>query len=255
MIEVTTPAPGVALVTLRRPQRRNALDLPGFRGLAQAWRRLAAQGQTRVAVVTGERDFSSGADLAVFPNQVAEALRGGEAHDHLWGDIDGALLRDVSTPFPVIAAVEGICFGAGLELVGATDIRVAGESARFSAPEVRHGFMASGGTVARLPRQLGYPAAMQILLTGGRFSAAQMAQWGFLGEVVPDGQALDRALALATEIAAHPPVAVAAIKRAVGEGLRGTLADAFAIEKRVSEELFSPSPVSPPAPAPTDRTS
>jgi enoyl-CoA hydratase len=92
--------------------------------------------------------------------------------------------------------------------------------------------------VARLPRQIGYAAAMQVLLTGGRFAADRMREWGFVSEVVPDGTARDRALDLAAEIAAHPPVAVRAVKRAVGEGLRGTLADAFAVEKRIADEVL-----------------
>ena len=242
MISVTTPRPHVALITLSRPERRNALDLPGFRALAAAWRTTVAGGDgvppARVVVVTGDRDFSSGADLHTFADDVARALRGGEPHDQLWADVHGAILRDVVVPVPVVAAVEGVCMGAGMELVGATDIRIAAESATFALPEVRHGFIASGGSVARLPRQLGYAAAMQVLLTGARFGSARLSDWGFLSEVVPDGQALSRALDVAEAIAAHPPAAVAAIKRAVGEGLRGTLTEAYAIEARVSDELL-----------------
>ena len=237
MIRVETPRPHVALVTLDKPARRNALDLPGFRALAQAWRDIAKNG-ARVAVVTGAGDFSSGADLATFPDDVAAALRGGEPPEHLWGDIHGAILRDADVPFPVVAAVEGICYGAGFELVGATDIRVAGETARFATPEVRHGFMSSGGTVARLPRQIGYAPAMQILLTGDRFPASRLREWGFLNEVVAAGAALDRALEIAESIAVHPPAAVDGIKRAVREGLRGTLSEAFTIEARIGAELL-----------------
>ncbi|MFC0527289.1 enoyl-CoA hydratase/isomerase family protein [Phytohabitans kaempferiae] len=237
MIRVETPRPHVALVTLDKPARRNALDLPGFRALSRAWRDVAADG-ARVAVVTGVRDFSSGADLKTFPDDVAAALRGGELPEHLWGDIHGAILRDRVLPFPVVAAIEGICFGAGFELVGATDIRIAGDTAQFSTPEVGRGFMASGGTVARLPRQIGYAAAMQVLLTGARFGAERMREWGYVSEVVPAGTALDRALDIAELIAAHPPAAVRAIKRAVGEGVRGTLAEAYAIETRAADELL-----------------
>jgi enoyl-CoA hydratase len=190
-------------------------------------------------VVTGGRDFSSGADLGTFPTDVAAALRGGEPPEQLWGDVHGALLRDVVLPVPVIAAVVGLCLGAGMELVGATDIRIAGASAQFALPEVRHGFIASGGSVARLPRQIGYAAALQVMLTGARFSTEQMRQYGFVSEVVPDGSALDRALAVAEQIAGNSAAALAAVKRAVGEGIRGTLAEAFAIEARVSDELLA----------------
>lgn len=241
MISLTTPRPHVALITLDRPERRNALDLAGFRALAGAWRRIVSnEAEVRVAVVTGSPDFSSGADLGSFPQDVAAALRGGEPSAQLWGDVHYALLRDAILSVPVVAAIEGYCLGAGMELVGATDIRIAGASASFALPEVRHGFIASGGSVARLPRQIGYAAAMQMLLTGARFGAERMREWGFVSEVVPDGTALSRALDVAEQIAANSPVAVAAVKRAVGEGLRGSLADAFAIESRVSDELLAP---------------
>jgi enoyl-CoA hydratase len=241
MIELSRPRPHVALVTLCRPARRNALDLAGFRALAAAWREVAA-GHDRVAVVTGTADFSSGADLATFARDIAGAVRDGEPAAAIWADIHFALLRDVVLPVPVVAAVEGVCYGAGMELVGAADVRVAGASARFCLPEVRHGFIASGGSVARLPRQIGYAAAMQLLLTGAPVDAARMGQWGFLGEVVPDGSALDRALAIAELIAANPPAAVRAVKAAVGEGLRGTLAEAYEVEARVSRDMLAPRP-------------
>ncbi|GAA4512811.1 enoyl-CoA hydratase/isomerase family protein [Nonomuraea ferruginea] len=249
MIVVSEPRPRVRLVTLDRPARRNALDLAGFRDLAAAWREVAASG-AGVVVVTGGSDFSSGADLATFSADVAAAIRGGRSSAGasapdaggpaaaVWADVHHALLRDVVLEVPVVAAIEGICFGAGMELAGATDIRIAGESALFSLPEVRHGFIASGGSVARLPRQIGYPAAMQVMLTGERFGAERMRAWGFVGEVVPDGAALGRALDLAELIAGHPAAAVRGIKRAVGEGVRGTLADAYAVESRVSDEVL-----------------
>ncbi|GIH06699.1 putative enoyl-CoA hydratase [Rhizocola hellebori] len=239
MINLSTPREHVALITLQRPERRNALDLNGFRALADAWRSIAANTpEIRVAVVTGGSDFSSGADLGSFASDVAAALRGGEPPQQLWGDVHHALLRDIIMPVPVVAAIEGHCLGAGMELVGATDIRIAAASAGFALPEVRHGFMASGGSVARLPRQIGYAAAMQVLLTGARFGAERMREWGFVSEVVADGSALQRALEVAEQIAQNSPVAVAAVKHAVGEGLRGSLAEAFEIETRISDGLF-----------------
>ncbi|MDA0633597.1 enoyl-CoA hydratase/isomerase family protein [Nonomuraea sp. MCN248] len=237
MIQVSEPRPRVRLVTLDRPARRNALDLAGFRALAAAWR--SAPAGTGAVVVTGGSDFSSGADLATFSGDVAAAIRGGEPAADVWADVHHALLRDVVLEVPVLAAIEGVCFGAGMELAGAADIRIAGRSALFALPEVRHGFIASGGSVARLPRQIGYPAAMQVMLTGERFGAERMREWGFVGEVVPEGAALDRALDLAELIAGHPAVAVCGIKRAVGEGVRGTLADAYGIESRVSDEVLN----------------
>jgi enoyl-CoA hydratase len=237
MIEVSRVADGVDLVVLSRPARRNALDLAGFQALASAWREIE-HGDARVAVVTGDGDFSSGADLATFAGDLAAAVADGAQANTVWTAVEHALLRDIAMTTPVIAAVEGVCFGAGMELVGATDIRIAGADAVFSLPEVGHGFIASGGSVARLPRQVGTATAMQILLTGGRFDAARMLHCGFLSEVAPAGGALDRALAIAEVIAGHPPKAVSAIKRAVAEGLAGTLAEAYAAESRIGREVL-----------------
>ena len=238
MIDVSRPLPGVVQVTLHRPERRNALTLAGFGELAAAWREVAGSG-ARVCVVTGGADFSSGADLASFAGDL-RAAAGREGGRGVWATVHAAVLRDTDLPVPVVAAVEGVCMGAGMELVGATDVRIAGESAVFALPEVRHGFIAGGGSVARLPRQIGYAAAMQVLLTGGRFGAAEMRDRGFLSEVVPDGTALDRALGVAEQIAANDPRAVAAVKRVVAETMRGSLADAHAAETREFRALVEP---------------
>jgi enoyl-CoA hydratase len=152
--------------------------------------------------------------------------------------VHAAVLRNVALAKPVVSAVEGICFGAGMELAGATDIRIAGESARFALPEVRHGVIASGGSLARLARQIPYGPAMQILLTGTEVSAARMAELGFVNEVVADGQATARALAVARAIADNAPAAVRATKRAVTSGLATDLAGAYAIEDRISREIL-----------------
>ncbi len=232
MIELSRPLPHVVQVTLHRPERRNALTLEGFRELAAAWAEVAGSG-ARACVVTGGADFSSGADLATFGRDLAEAARSGAGGGRaVWATVNAAVLRDADLEVPVVAAVEGVCMGAGMELVGATDVRIAGESAVFALPEVRHGFIASGGSVARLPRQIGYAAAMQVLLTGARFGAADLRDRGFVSEVVPDGTALSRALTVAEQIAANDPRAVAAVKRVVAATLRGSLADAHAAETR-----------------------
>ena len=236
MIELSRPRPHVVQVTIARGERRNALTLAGFRELAAAWREVA-EGGARACVVTGGADFSSGADLAGFAAELRDASGGGGGGGggggkDVWAAINAAVLRDADLAVPVVAAVEGVCMGAGMELVGATDVRIAGESAVFALPEVRHGFIASGGSVARLPRQIGYAAAMQVLLTGARFGAADMRDRGFVSEVVPDGTALDRALEVAEQIAANDPRAVAAVKRVVAETMRGSLADAHAAETR-----------------------
>jgi len=239
VITTTKPAAGVLMISIAGERRRNALDLDTLRALAAAWRALEASGDVRVAVVTGNgTDFSSGADLASIGPDIAAAARGGDSGASIWGDVHGAVLRNVTLTKPVISAVEGICFGAGMELAGATDIRIAGESARFALPEVRHGVIASGGSLARLARQIPYGPAMQILLTGTEVSAGRMAELGFINEVVADGHAADRAVAIARAIADNAPAAVRATKRVVTSGLAADLAGAYAIEDRISREIL-----------------
>lgn len=239
MITTTKPAAGVLKITIEGVRRHNALDLDAFRALAAAWRDLEAWEDARVGLVTGNgTDFSSGADLSSIGSAIAQAVRSGHSAASVWGDVHGAVLRNTGLTKPVVSAVEGICFGAGMELVGATDIRIAGESARFALPEVRHGVIASGGSLVRLPRQIAYAHAMQILLTGAEVSAARMAELGFVNEVVADGTALERALGVARTIADNAPAAVRATKSAVTSGLGTDLAGAYAIEDRISREIL-----------------
>jgi enoyl-CoA hydratase len=228
------------MIVMDAKRRRNALDLEAFRVLAAAWRHLELSDDIRVGVVTGDgTDFCSGADLSSIGSGIARAVRAGQSAAGVWGDIHTAVLRNVALAKPVISAVEGICFGAGMELVGATDIRIAGKSARFALPEVRHGVIASGGSLARLPRQIAYAPAMQILLTGAEVSGERMAELGFVSEAVADGQARERALAVARAVADNAPGAVRATKRAVTGGLNGDLAAAYAIEDQVAREVLT----------------
>jgi enoyl-CoA hydratase len=240
VITTTSPSPGILLISIEGTRRRNALDLEAFRALAAAWRELERSDDARVGVVTGNgADFCSGADLSSIGPAITRAVRDGQSAASVWGEIHRAVLREVALTKPVVSAVQGVCFGAGMELVGATDIRIAGESARFALPEVRHGVIASGGSLVRLPRQIAYAPAMQILLTGSEVSAVRMAELGFVNEVVADGYVRDRALAVARAVAANAPMAVRATKRAVTSGLGTDLAGAYAIEDQISREILT----------------
>jgi len=239
MIRTTRPAAGVVVIAIDRPQRRNALDLNGFRALARAWMAVEDADDVRVSVVTGNgADFCSGADLSSLSGEVAAAARAGDSVAGIWRDIHAAVLRNAPTTKPIICAVEGICFGAGMELAGGTDIRIAEESARFALPEVRHGLVASGGSLARLARQIPYAAAMQLLLTGEPATATRMAELGFLNEVVTPGRARERAIAIARVIASNSPAAVRASKRAVRTGLAVDLEAAYVVEDQISREIM-----------------
>ena len=228
------------MIAIEGTRRRNALDLGGFRELAASWRELERSDDARVGVVTGNgTDFCSGADLVSIGPAITRAVRGGQPAASVWNDIHAAVLRGLALTKPVVSAIDGICFGAGMELVGATDIRIAGESARFALPEVRQGVIASGGSLARLARQIAYAPAMQILLTGAEFSAARMAELAFVNEVVADGGATERALAIAQAIAANGPMAVRATKRAVTSGWGTDLARAYAIENEIARQILT----------------
>jgi enoyl-CoA hydratase len=131
---------------------------------------------------------------------------------------------------PVIAAINGTALGGGCELAMACDIRIAAESAVLGQPEVQLGIIPGAGGTQNLPRLVGAGRAKRLLFTGERISAAVALDWGLVDEVVPDGTALERAQAMGAAIAANAPLAVAAAKRAVNEGLQLNLADAHRLE-------------------------
>jgi enoyl-CoA hydratase len=230
----------VALVTLNRPAARNALNLAALAGLADAWDAIDGDPAVRVAILSGAGDhFCAGADLKEMhadqrenPVQrrfvpkdeligaALEALRGGAseqaeallAEHQDRGDAAPlhwrAFLRDRRLRKPLIAAVEGYALGGGTELLQACDLRVAGSSASFGLTEVRWGLFPLGGSTARLPRQIPYTKAMELLLTGARISADEAKRCGLIGKVVEPGEALAAARAWAEQIAANGPFAV-----------------------------------------------
>jgi len=148
------------------------------------------------------------------------------------------LLKGRRLTKPLIAAVEGVAVAGGTEMLQATDIRVAGESARFGVSEARWGLFPLGGSAVRLPRQIPYTVAADLLLTGRHITAAQALQIGLIGHVVPDGQALATALEIAETIAANGPVAVRAILRTIRETEGLPEADAFKIEAQIGMDVF-----------------
>lgn len=232
LVVVETPQDGVALVRLNRPEARNALSVPLRRELAEAFMALAGDDSVRVAILTGDaRAFAAGADLA----EMAEM------------DVLGAMARPVASlsapiekfPKPLIAAIEGFCLGGGLEIALMADILVAAEGAKLGLPEIRVGVLPGNGGTQRLPRLVGRPAAMLMLLTGEPVDATRALAMGLLSEVVPTGEAVARALAIAQKIAAMPPVAAMLIKELVREGAEASLPAAQAMERRAMALLFA----------------
>jgi enoyl-CoA hydratase len=233
----------VVRIVIDRPERRNALDLLHFNDLAAAWREFDADAEAWVAIVTGVAgSFCSGADLRDFlPLAKQLAADGRTEHDGIPMSVgtDGVLLT-LDIYKPIIAAVDGPCLAGGMDLLGGTDIRIATPGATFGLPEPKRGLMADGGTTARLPRQIGWPAAMELLLTGRTIEAERALHLGLLNEVVASGELEDRATMWACEIAANAPLAVQATKEAVLRGLSAPngLSGAYEIEARIGRRLL-----------------
>jgi len=183
-------------------------------GMVDAWTEIDANDGIRSAILTGAGGtFCSGMDLKSAGSAEAEPYR-----HRMEADPDlhwKALLRHHQPTKPLIAAVEGYAVAGGTEILQATDIRVAGESATFGVFEARRGLFPLGGSTVRLRRQIPFTVAMDLLLTARAVSAAEAKEIGLIGRVVPDGQALDTALEIADTINANGPLAVEAIKRSV----------------------------------------
>jgi enoyl-CoA hydratase len=226
----------VLIVTMNRPAARNALSGPMLELMRQAWDTVDADPDIRVCVLTGAGGaFCAGADLkAMTRSHPGDQFRGGGMDL----SVIESLLKGRRLTKPLIAAVEGPAIAGGTEILQACDIRVAGESARFGMSEARWGLFPLGGSAVRLPRQIPYTIAADLLLTGRHISAAEALQIGLIGQVVPDGQALSRALEIADMIAANGPVAVRAILRTIRETEGMAENDAFAVEAKIGMEVF-----------------
>jgi enoyl-CoA hydratase len=235
----------VLMVTIDRPERKNALDLPHFRDLARAWRDFRDDDDLWVAIVTGvDGCFMAGADLKDYIPQVtalAKEIAAGEVTEIdgcRLSDATDAVLRNADLYKPIIAAVDGPCVAGGMEMLGGVDIRLATERATFGVLEPKTGLFAGGGTTARLPRQIPYPAAMELLLVAEAVPATRALALGLLNEIVPPGELLTRADQWAQRILANGPLAVRATKESVVRGMKGTLRDAYQIERELSARVF-----------------
>src|SRR5512145_397557 len=199
------------VVTMNRPEARNALSGEMMDIMREAWDRVNADDSIRVAILTGAGGaFCAGADLkAMTASHPGDSFEGGG-----WDlSVIKPLLKGFRLSKPLIAAVEGPAIAGGTEILQATDIRVAGESARFGVSEARWGLFPLGGSAVRLPRQIPYTVAADLLLTGRHITAAEALRIGLIGRVVPDGQSLPTALEIAGQIARNGPLAVQAILR------------------------------------------
>ncbi|MGZ4466042.1 MAG: crotonase/enoyl-CoA hydratase family protein [Nocardioides sp.] len=225
------------VVTMNRPEARNALSGEMLALMAEAWDRVNEDDSVRVCILTGAGGyFCAGADLKAMS-------RTAPSDSFESGAFDPSRIKSLLTGFrltkPLIAAVEGPAIAGGTEILQATDIRVAGESARFGVSEPRWGLYPLGGSAVRLVRQLPYTVAADLLLTGRHIQAAEAKEIGLIGHVVPDGTALARAHEIADQIAANGPLAVQAVLKTIRDSEGKHEDDCWADDAKVGAAVFA----------------
>ena len=226
---LTEAADGVGVITINRPQARNAVNGEVARGMAAAIEDFDARSDVRVLVLTGAgSSFCAGMDLKGFLAGDAPVAPGRGF----------AGITERPPVKPVIAAVEGYALAGGFEIVLACDLVVASEEARFGLPEVRRGLVAGAGGLLRLPRRIPYHLAMEIVLTGEHFPAARLAEAGLVNRMTAPGQALAGARELAALVAQGAPLALAASKRVVVESADWDSTEAFARQGDIISPVF-----------------
>ena len=205
-----TRAAAVMTLTLDRPRALNALDAATLRELARAIRDVRREAALHALVVTGAGDkaFSAGADI---PAMAAMSAADGHAYSRLGHEVLGRL---EALPIPVVAAVNGVALGGGLELALACDLIVASERARFGQPEINLGLIPGFGGTQRLVRRIGQTRAREVIYLGAPLSADDALRVGLVNRVVPTERLAEEAARLAAELAGKPPVALAQAKRA-----------------------------------------
>ncbi len=225
------------VVTMNRPEKRNALSGEMLAIMSEAWDQVNEDPDVRVAILTGAGGaFCAGADLsAMTQSHPSESFESGSFDP----SVIKSLLKGFRLTKPLIAAVEGPAIAGGTEILQATDIRVAGESARFGVSEVKWGLYPLGGSAVRLPRQIPYTVAADLLLTGRHIKAPEAKELGLIGYVVPDGTALEKAHEIASLIAANGPLAVQAVLRTIrdSEGLHEN--DTWKADAEVGAAVFA----------------
>lgn len=226
-LEVTD---GVALITINRPEKANALDAEHYEALSQAWIQVRDDDGIRAAIITGagERVFSAGADLKSWVG------RERKLSDHWATQRDMLLNRGLEIWKPIICAVNGACVGGGMTLMLATDLRVAVKGARFGLSEVRRGIIAANGGTQRIMKQLPYAVAMELLLLGDEIDAETALRWGLINRVVEPDELIPTARALAARICRNAPLAVRAAKELAVRSFDLPLAEGLRLEQYVN---------------------
>jgi len=224
----------VATVRVNRPERRNALNATVRRELGNALAALRHDPLVRVVVLTGagEKAFVAGADVTEFAARTAQEQREAMEPPSVFDAV-------AAFPLPTIAMINGYALGGGCELALACDLRIAARSARLGQPEIRLGLIPGGGATQRLPRLVGYGAAMRLILTGEAIEAEEAARLGLVDEVVDDAVLAERTRALARTIAGFSPVALRLAKSAVRASLEMPLEAGLQYERELFLAAFA----------------
>jgi enoyl-CoA hydratase len=228
--EILTERQGRTLViTINRPEARNAFNTAVSQGLADAMDELDATAELSVAIVTGAGgNFCAGMDLKAFMAGEVPTIPG-----------RGIGFTEQPPRKPVIAAVEGYALAGGTEIVLATDLVVASKTAKFGIPEVKRGLVAAGGGLLRLPHRIPYQKALELALTGDSFTAEEAASWGFVNVLTEPGEALAGALALAERITKNGPLAVAVTKEVIVKSAEWSEAEMWKKQQELILPVFS----------------
>ncbi|MEW6645013.1 MAG: enoyl-CoA hydratase/isomerase family protein [Pseudomonadota bacterium] len=229
------PRPGIALITINRPDKLNCIDRATDNLMREAWAWAERNDEVRCIVLTGtKRAFCAGGDIA----ELLPDIRDRAAVNADDGTFCG-LTRVHPTRKPIIAAVNGLAFGGGLELALASDIRIASQEARFGLPEVQVGVLAGAGGASRLPRLVSPALAAEMLLTGEPIDAETALRAGLVSRVVAPDALLDTALAIAGRIAANAPLAIARTLDLIRRSRSLSLADSLDLERASLHELLA----------------
>ncbi|MHC3916093.1 crotonase/enoyl-CoA hydratase family protein [Alcaligenes nematophilus] len=221
----------VLLITLNRPEARNAINLETAQALAQALDEFDADRSIAVGVLTGANNtFCAGMDLKAF------AKTGQRPYV---GDRGFAGICERPPAKPLIAAVEGYCLAGGFEIALSCDLIVAADSANFGLPEVKRGIVPGSGGMVRLPSRIPYHMAMEMVLTGGMYPAARMAELGLVSRLAEAGKATEQALALAEQIAANGPLAVQTAKSIISQSRDWRQSDLFDLQRPRIAGIFT----------------
>ena len=220
---------GISILTLNRPHKLNALDYSSIDLLMEMLGEIEESASIRAVILTGNgRAFCAGADIGEFSRSIRQGVEPALRDFVRRGQALTARLE--ACPKPIIAAVNGIAFGAGCEMIEAVSLAVASEKAQFAKPEVKLGLPPTFGGTQRLPRLVGRKRALKMILTGDPISAAEARDLGLITDVVPHDQLLAEARKLAARVMTWSPIAVTACLRSVTRGLNASIDEGLAIE-------------------------